>query len=50
MRDAPNNRFPGHFRDFIEELNKHNVEYLLIGGYAMGRMVIIEEPVTWIFL
>lgn len=36
MRDTPNNRFPGHFREFIEELNKHNVEYLVIGGYAMG--------------
>ncbi len=31
-----NNRFPSHFRDFIHELNKHKVEYLLIGGYAMG--------------
>ncbi|MEP5613932.1 MAG: nucleotidyl transferase AbiEii/AbiGii toxin family protein [Cyclobacteriaceae bacterium] len=36
MRDAPNNRFPTHFRDFIEELNRNEVEYMLIGGYAMG--------------
>ncbi len=36
MRDTPNNRFPNHFRDFINELNKHQVEYLLMGGYAMG--------------
>jgi len=36
MRNTPNNRFPNHFRDFIEELNKHEVEYALIGGYAMG--------------
>lgn len=35
-RDTPNNRFPSHFRDFIHELNKKDVEYLLIGGYAMG--------------
>jgi predicted nucleotidyltransferase len=36
MRDTPNSRFPNHFRDFINELNIHQVEYLLIGGYAMG--------------
>ena len=36
MRDSPNNRFPNHFRDFINELNNREVEYLLIGGYAMG--------------
>jgi tRNA nucleotidyltransferase (CCA-adding enzyme) len=36
MRDTPNNRFPNHFRDFINELNEHQVEYVLIGGYAMG--------------
>jgi len=36
MRDTPNNSFPSHFRDFIIELNNHSVEYLLIGGYAMG--------------
>lgn len=36
MRTNPNNRFPNHFRDFINELNKHQVDYILIGGYAMG--------------
>lgn len=36
MRDTPNNRFPNHFKDFIEELNRNDVEYILIGGYAMG--------------
>ncbi|MEM9856241.1 MAG: nucleotidyltransferase [Bacteroidota bacterium] len=36
MRDTPNNRFPDHFRAFINELNDHKVEYILIGGYAMG--------------
>ncbi|MEM6642533.1 MAG: nucleotidyltransferase [Bacteroidota bacterium] len=35
-RDTPNNRFPSHFRDFINELNKKKVQYLVIGGYAMG--------------
>lgn len=31
-----NNRLPDHFRDFIVQLNSHNVEYLIIGGYAVG--------------
>jgi len=31
-----NNKFPRHFKDFIIELNKHQVEYTLIGGYALG--------------
>ena len=35
-RNTPNDRFPSHFRDFINELNNKKVEYLLIGGYAMG--------------
>jgi hypothetical protein len=34
--DNINNKFPDHFREFILALNKYNVEYLLIGGYAMG--------------
>ena len=31
-----NNKFPQHFREFIIELNNKKVEYMLIGGYAMG--------------
>ncbi|MCF6352456.1 MAG: hypothetical protein L3J06_05565 [Cyclobacteriaceae bacterium] len=31
-----NHIFPQHFRDFINSVNKHNVEYMLIGGFAMG--------------
>lgn len=31
-----NNRFPENFRSIIEAFNKHKVEYLLIGGFAMG--------------
>ena len=31
-----NTKFPSHFIDFIIELNKHQVEYMLIGGYALG--------------
>lgn len=29
------NIFNEDFRDFINELNKHEVEYLLVGGYAV---------------
>ncbi|MEL7002532.1 MAG: nucleotidyl transferase AbiEii/AbiGii toxin family protein [Bacteroidota bacterium] len=32
----PNNKFPDSFREFLTELNQFNVEYLLIGGFAMG--------------
>lgn len=31
-----NKKFPSHFREFIEALNNNDVEYMLIGGYAMG--------------
>lgn len=31
-----NTKFPKHFKDFILELNNSNVEYMLIGGYALG--------------
>ncbi|MFO1423793.1 MAG: hypothetical protein U1F70_09105 [Candidatus Competibacteraceae bacterium] len=24
------------FKEFVELLNKHNVEYLIVGGYAVG--------------
>ncbi|HYG39821.1 MAG TPA: nucleotidyltransferase [Cytophagales bacterium] len=36
MKNNLNNVFPSHFREFIEALNRNNVEYLLIGGYAVG--------------
>jgi len=36
MKAGTNNNFPPHFRDFIHQLNELAVEYLLIGGYAMG--------------
>jgi len=29
-------RLPPDFREFLRLLNAHNVEYLLIGGYAVG--------------
>gem|GEM_PF-2840794 len=29
-------RLPPDFREFLRLLNSHRVEYLLIGGYAVG--------------
>ncbi len=34
--DPQHAAFPEDFRDFIRELNAHHVEYLLVGGYAVG--------------
>lgn len=31
-----NTRLPRDFREFLQLLNSHEVEYLLIGGYAVG--------------
>lgn len=31
-----NTRLPPDFREFLQLLNAHQVEYLLIGGYAVG--------------
>ncbi len=31
-----NNKFPRHFKEFIISLNANDVEYMLIGGYALG--------------
>ena len=28
--------FPPDFKEFLQLLNSHNVEYLLVGGYAVG--------------
>ena len=29
-------QLPADFKEFLQLLNAHNVEYLLIGGYAVG--------------
>ena len=29
-------QLPADFKEFLQLLNEHNVEYLLIGGYAVG--------------
>ena len=34
--DVGDSAFPDDFRDFIRALNTHGVEYLLVGGYAVG--------------
>ena len=36
MKTSSNRFFPDNFREFIQQLNDKKVEYLLIGGYAMG--------------
>ncbi len=34
--DADDSAFPADFLDFIRDLNAHAVEYMLVGGYAVG--------------
>ena len=34
--DAGDPSFPADFLDFIRALNAHAVEYMLVGGYAVG--------------
>lgn len=36
MKNNQNTKFPENFKEFIFELNRFNVEYMLIGGYALG--------------
>ena len=36
MSDHLNIHLPDYFREFLAKLNHHEVEYMLIGGYAMG--------------
>ena len=45
--------FNQDFREFIESLNKHNVRYLLIGGYAValhGHPRYTKDPDIWIWM
>jgi hypothetical protein len=37
------------FREFVELLNEHGVKYLIIGGYAVNFMVILNMLKTLIF-
>jgi len=36
-------RLPQDFRDFLKLLNCHEVEYLLIGGFAVGYLQILPK-------
>ena len=36
MNDTGDSAFPADFLDFIRTLNAHAVEYMLVGGYAVG--------------
>lgn len=35
---------PKDFKDFLRLLNDEKVNYLLIGGYAVGYLAILEQP------
>ena len=37
MSNSLNTQLPGSFREFLVELNRYEVEYMLIGGYAVGN-------------
>jgi hypothetical protein len=41
-------RLPSDFKDFLRLLRAHRVEYLLIGGYAVGYLGTLGRPRTWI--
>lgn len=34
--DASDSTFPADFLDIVRALNAHDVEYMLVGGYAVG--------------
>lgn len=36
MKSNNNTRLPQHFREFLVELNRYQVAYIIIGGYALG--------------
>lgn len=38
---------PPDFKEFLRLLNDNEVEYLLIGGYAVGTMDTHEQPGIW---
>ncbi len=50
MQKIDNNKLPQDFKDFILALNKCDVEYILIGGYALGVYGHIRAQVIWTFL
>ena len=39
-----------HFREFIALLEKHDVSFLVVGGYAVGFHGFPRIPEIWIFL
>lgn len=43
------NIFNEDFQDFIQALNKFEVEYILVGGYAVILRGYSRSRVTWIF-
>lgn len=39
---------PEDFKEFLRLLGSNEVEYLLVGGYAVGIHVTSERRTTWI--
>ena len=44
-----NNIFNFDFLEFLKLLEKHEVDFLLVGGYAVVLHVILEARATWIY-
>src|SRR5437773_5322779 len=42
-------RLPDDFKEFLRLLNSHAVEYLLIGGYAVGHYGYPRDTAAWSF-
>ncbi len=43
------NIFNTDFQDFLKTLNNNEVEYILVGGYELLYMDILEQQATWTF-
>jgi hypothetical protein len=47
---SPTDQFGEDFLDFIAEMNAHEVEFVLVGGYAMGAHGVVRATVDIDFL
>ena len=43
------NLFNEDFQDCIRTLNNNSVKYILVGGYAVIPVDILEAPLIWIY-
>ena len=42
-------QLPSDFKEFLQLLNQHQVEYLLIGGYAVNLYGFVGPQAIWMF-